>query len=95
MEKIKISFDKNCKIEKANADCYVLEEKQKINGKTKVIKYELYGYSEITDTIIGNCVMQSENSNEVKYYIVNEDYTGRFPINLEKEFYNFFAKDAN
>lgn len=95
MGKIKIVLDENSKIEKISADCLMLEEKQEINGKLKVVKYELYGYSEITDTIIGNCVMQSENSNEVKYYIVNDDYTGKFPINLEEEFYNFFAKDVN
>lgn len=91
MEKIKISFDKNSKIEKINADCYLLEEKKEIDGETKVIKYELYGYSEISDIIIGSCFMTAKTVEGIKYYIVNDNYDGKLPINLGDEFEKFFS----
>lgn len=91
MEKIRISFDKNNKIERINADCYLLEEKKEIDGEIKVIKYELYGYSEISDTIIGSCFMTAKTFEGIKYYIVNDNYEGKLPINLENEFENFFS----
>ena len=47
MEKIKITIKDINNLTKKKADCFVLEEKQIVDGKEKTIIYELYGYTEI------------------------------------------------
>ena len=62
--------------------------KKEIDGEIKVFKYELYGFSEISDTIIGSCFMSAKTTKVVKYYIVNDNYDGKLPINWGEKFFN-------
>ena len=95
MGKIEIIFDTKSDLRRINADCFVLEEYKIIDGKEQKIIYELYGFTEIKDSIIGDCVAEAKVQGAYKYYVVSEDFEGKLPIDFCKEFTEIFGRGKN
>ena len=93
MKKIEIVFDAKSDLKRINTDCFVLEEYKIIDGRKQKNIYELYGFTEIKDSIIGDCFAEAKLQDGYKYYVVSEDFEGKLPIDFSKEFTEIFGSD--